>query len=35
MKNNQALRTGGRPSEEGSFIYPFEDPRGVPFVKFA
>ncbi|WP_341889365.1 phospholipase D-like domain-containing protein [Variovorax sp. YR752] len=35
MKRNKAGRQPGRGPENGSFIYPFEDPRGKPLVRFA
>ena len=35
MKNNKTARDSGAPPENGSFIHPFEDPRGAPLVRLA
>ena len=35
MEKNKDRRKPGRPPERGSFIHPFEDPRGEPLVRFA
>jgi phosphatidylserine/phosphatidylglycerophosphate/cardiolipin synthase-like enzyme len=35
MKGNKAARQLGKAPENGSFIHPFEDPRGEPLVRLA
>jgi phosphatidylserine/phosphatidylglycerophosphate/cardiolipin synthase-like enzyme len=33
MANNKDARSAGNPPENGSFIHPFEDPRGAPILR--
>jgi phosphatidylserine/phosphatidylglycerophosphate/cardiolipin synthase-like enzyme len=35
MERNKDGRKPGKPPQNGSFIHPFEDPRGEPLVRFA
>ena len=35
MEKNSEARTLGDPPENNSFIHPFEDPRGVPWIRLA